>query len=209
MLLLLLAGGAIVNIAVAWGVWLVPQVAGNPSLVPGLGTAELQWWQAHAPDGFATEPTTGLHYNYHVGLRMTDMAFEERGGPRVGGLKRQSASRVRSGWPMSAVEGATWLDTQQPQPRVTLQTLFIPPHGWPGPKGAIPYAPMPLGFTINTLFYAFILWLLFVAPFALRRWRRIKRGLCVKCGYDLRGGRASDSSVCPECGAAVPLLNAA
>jgi hypothetical protein len=30
--------------------------------------------------------------------------------------------------------------------------------------------------------------------------RRIRRGLCPKCGYDLRS-RPSDSVVCPECGA--------
>ena len=32
---------------------------------------------------------------------------------------------------------------------------------------------------------------------AVRRWRRPKHGLCVKCGYDLRG---SNSEACPECG---------
>ena len=75
----------------------------------------------------------------------------------------------------------------------------------------VPVRPLWPGFAINTLFYAAILWLLFAGPFALRRWRRINRGLCPKCAYDLRN-RASDSSVCPECGTAVAaphLLNAA
>ena len=68
------------------------------------------------------------------------------------------------------------------------------------------------GFAINTVFYAVILWLLFAAPFALRRRRRIKRGLCPKCAYDLRGSRrgphpnplpeGEGETVCPECGAA-------
>ena len=31
----------------------------------------------------------------------------------------------------------------------------------------------------------------------LRRWRRKKKGLCLKCGYDLTG---NESGVCPECG---------
>jgi len=52
---------------------------------------------------------------------------------------------------------------------------------------------------VNTVFYAAVLWLLlFAAPFALRRWRGIRRGLCPKCAYDLRG---SIAQVCPECGA--------
>ncbi len=65
----------------------------------------------------------------------------------------------------------------------------------------LPCGPMWPGFAINTLFYAAILWMLFAAPFALRRLRggrRIKRGLCVKCAYPVGA-----SEVCTECGAAV------
>jgi predicted amidophosphoribosyltransferase len=43
--------------------------------------------------------------------------------------------------------------------------------------------------------YAAILWMLFAAPFALRRWRRIKRGLCPACAYPVGA-----SDVCTECG---------
>ena len=32
----------------------------------------------------------------------------------------------------------------------------------------------------------------------LRRWRRRRKGLCVKCGYDLTG---NVTGTCPECGA--------
>ena len=31
----------------------------------------------------------------------------------------------------------------------------------------------------------------------VRRWRRHRKGLCLKCGYDLTG---NESGVCPECG---------
>ena len=34
----------------------------------------------------------------------------------------------------------------------------------------------------------------------LRRWRRRRKGLCVKCRYDLTG---NESGVCPECGDAI------
>ncbi len=54
------------------------------------------------------------------------------------------------------------------------------------------------------------LWLLMIAfavypAFAffrgpLRRWRRRRKGLCLKCGYDLTGNA---SGVCPECGEAI------
>ena len=65
---------------------------------------------------------------------------------------------------------------------------------------ALPLRPIWLGFTINTLFYAAVLWLLIPGPFALRRLIRRKRGFCPDCGYDLRH---ADHDTCPECGAAL------
>ena len=64
----------------------------------------------------------------------------------------------------------------------------------------VPVRPLWPGFAINTLFYAAILWLLFAAPFALRRRRRIKRGLCPKCAYPV-----GTNARCTECGK--PLAN--
>ena len=60
----------------------------------------------------------------------------------------------------------------------------------------LPLRPMWPGFAINTVFYAAILWLLFAAPGRVRRWRRIRRGLCAKCAYPV-----GTSDVCTECGA--------
>lgn len=62
---------------------------------------------------------------------------------------------------------------------------------------ALPLTPIWSGFIVNTLFYAVILWLLIPGPFTLRRLIRRKRGLCVKCAYDLRG---TEHEACPECG---------
>ena len=64
-----------------------------------------------------------------------------------------------------------------------------------GGKLRLPFLPLPLGFAINTIFYAAALWLLFAFPFVLRRRRRIKRGLCPACAYPV-----GDSAVCTECG---------
>jgi hypothetical protein len=72
---------------------------------------------------------------------------------------------------------------------------------------ALPLEPLWRGFVTNTLLYVATfcgVWLLFTAPFALRRRRRIKRGLCPACGYDLRGrasNGAANGGLCPECGA--------
>ena len=67
----------------------------------------------------------------------------------------------------------------------------------------LPLRPIWPGFAVNTVFYAAVLWFLWMTPFAVRRWwggRRIRRGLCPKCGYDLRGS-PPHADACPECGA--------
>ena len=51
--------------------------------------------------------------------------------------------------------------------------------------------PIWLGFAVNTFFYATLLWL----PFVLRRFLRVRRGLCPKCAYPM-----GESAVCTECG---------
>ena len=65
----------------------------------------------------------------------------------------------------------------------------------------LPARPLWPGFAINTLFYATILWLLMYGLSALRRFLRLRRGLCPKCAYPM-----GESSVCSECGKPLPSL---
>ena len=75
-------------------------------------------------------------------------------------------------------------------------------RGYIGPEALIPNAPVyyvgrrakvPLWFVILAC-SAYPAIAFIRGP--LRRWRRRKRGLCVKCGYDLTG---NVSGACPEC----------
>ncbi len=63
----------------------------------------------------------------------------------------------------------------------------------------MPYHAMLIPFSINTLFFAVILWLLCGGLFVVRRWIRVRRGLCPKCAYAM-----GESAVCTECGKALP-----
>lgn len=63
--------------------------------------------------------------------------------------------------------------------------------------GQIPTRPLWPGFAINTVFYAAALWMLTLGPFTARRVIRRRRGVCIKCGYDLRG---TAQMICSECG---------
>ena len=67
-------------------------------------------------------------------------------------------------------------------------------------KLTLPYEVLWPGFTINTLLYAAIVWVVWLSPFTARRMIRRKRGHCLKCGYDLRG---AEHEACPECGVEV------
>ena len=64
---------------------------------------------------------------------------------------------------------------------------------------SLPLRPIWPGFALNTVFYATLLWLLIPGPFVLRRFLRLRRGLCPKCAYPM-----GESSVCTECGGALP-----
>jgi hypothetical protein len=104
---------------------------------------------------------------------------------------------VSAGWPLHSFTGVTFDQSAF----AGGPTIGQPRRFWMLEVGGgywrFPFRPIWPGFAINTAFHAAVLWMLFAAPFALRRWRRIRRGLCPKCGDDLRG---TESAICPECG---------
>jgi hypothetical protein len=73
---------------------------------------------------------------------------------------------------------------------------FVPPSRPP-----LPLMPLWLGFAANTGLNAALLLLFAFGPKWVRSFVRQRRGRCIACGYDLRGG----SHVrCPECGLVLP-----
>lgn len=69
------------------------------------------------------------------------------------------------------------------------------------PVVMVPLRPMYVRLLVNSLFYATALHFVLCGIRALRRQRRIRRGNCPFCNYDMR---AIGSSPCPECGRATP-----
>ena len=63
----------------------------------------------------------------------------------------------------------------------------------------LPFRPLWPGFAINTILYAIALWVSIWGVIALRRFVRVKRGLCPACAYP-----RAQSNVCSECGEALP-----
>ena len=206
MLLLLLVGGAIVNVAVAWGsAWLLPPYAGSGTpLRERISSSQLRW-------GISRRDAVSVSRMTAMVITSSQLNFPS--GPPIGGYPnwsdwpedleaagnpaRTHIVEVR-GWPLKAMR-SRWVSP------AWVSGIPLPPRK-PNPPSvtlideqrALPTEILWPGFAINTVFYAAILWLLFAATFALRRWRRIKRGLCVKCAYPV-----GTSEVCTECGAAV------
>jgi hypothetical protein len=113
----------------------------------------------------------------------------------------RSTSWVAAGFPLRCCRGGFVNDLDP----VMSRGLILLSEG-PNP-GRICFEPYFPGLLINTAFYGAILWLLWLTPGMLRRGSRRRRGLCVRCGYDLRGSQGSAVSsggggACPECGAA-------
>lgn len=88
---------------------------------------------------------------------------------------------------------------------IPLDGIHVSNHKYTFPNGpetspppiVLPLIPIWRGFFINTIFYTAIVLILWSSSFASRRMIRRKRGLCIKCVYDLRG---DISTGCPECG---------
>ncbi len=103
------------------------------------------------------------------------------------------------GWPFPTLYSVTNLEDKPisaggfpPLPPLRSGTLR-------GTSDALPFRPIWTAFASNTLFYAAILWLLIPGPFVLRRFLRVRRGLCPKCAYPI-----GESAICSECGITLP-----
>ena len=190
--LLLLAGGAVVNVAVAWGI--VLRVDAHRMLVSTQFGDEIdaysnlypQW--ASRPDFREVLWCRGARYEHLSGDEHDEQTESWRSSYML---------IARVGWPRPALLSYDyWFETNF---GVLAESSWFEKGikldreiegGWgpiPGhwPPRHLPLYPLRQGFTINTLFYALLLWLLLFAPFAARRMLRRRRGLCEKCAYPI------------------------
>ena len=226
-LVVLLLLGAIVNVAVAWGMRLWSELHRYGSIlvtrdeVPGELLPPIVW--RFGPElRFAriTLVGPGLEENWFFITAGDQEAFSRLGSPysradltshrfvsvtmierlRQGLWVQGHLVDVRAGWPARAFSGRYYSNSRS---KNSERVIHLPDWIIQTTRGEsrfdLPIKPIWTGFAINTLFYAAILWLLTFGPFAVRRFVRNKRGHCIKCGYDL--GHA-DHRACPECGAA-------
>jgi len=210
-ILLFLLLGAVANVFVAWG---AAQCVDGDSGDGDLNQVEFKTLPDEVSDVlyFQERPTAFPTYCLSVErswclvrLRYSRMVMS------IPDYDSVEYSYVRWGWPFASM-----------QQELAGQWYFAEPipgwrGGWPlapdrwpllrtsinvnRPEHIYPLVPLPLGFTINTLFYAALLFLPFAAFTTLRRRRRISLNLCLSCGYSLAGAVPTNNTIiCPECG---------
>jgi hypothetical protein len=193
--LILVVGGAIVNVAVAWGA--AGFLSSNSREIPSA-----QWIDAVEA---RTQVRAALG---HMGTSFGAQFYTSNGLPAAPTGLLVKVEAIRAGWPRLALQGDAVFSV--PHWGVPTTGTRIASHGaiaiggtvadlFPNRPNLLPIDPVWPGFAINTVFYAGLLWVLFAAPFALRRWRRVRRGLCPACAYPVGA-----SDVCTECGASIP-----
>ncbi len=219
--------GAITTLAVAWmlACFARPQLHKTAGLDGWIVSSRQVWCEAdstvwlvtlHTAPGALQLDSRPLKTNADrsVWLAVIDPeVLADEGVPRWSNLLRrryesidpqtQITDQVR-GWPMLALYSTTFADNGgygllnwNPKPVTTrgainLQTL------WPGgPDRLLPLRPLLVGFVVDCLFYGSAWFVLASLPIGLRRLNRRWRGVCPRCGYDLRH---VDHLVCPECG---------
>jgi len=199
MVVIFLLAGAIVNVAVAWwcgGLLLVnypvaihDEKRADPDLVQPL-------WDRHRESGWPVAPD-GM-FIFELGGGFT-LLTAESGSTRVGGPPTVIVSEGRCGWPMRSMKYDFWGTSVagghygSTLPAVGVMRPLLRDPGFFVPVGVI-----PVGFVIDSIVYAVVLWLLICGAFVLRRVIRVRRGLCPACAYP-RG----EAAVCSECGKAL------
>jgi hypothetical protein len=217
-LCLFLVLGAIVNVAAAWGcaLWVdlstVQSTGGK--MYDSANHVEWTAWVLRSPGAAFVQSVRSR--TDHEGATFVDPTIKLV--PAIGGIRAAGQSFETRGYEDRYIEAEGW-------PLLCLWSEYRPSSensllvGEPDlePDGAYRIAGPPRerrwhlvpvsiptwvfwpGFAIDAIFYATILWLLFISPSKVRRFIRIRRGRCGACGYPIgASGRPVKGHIVPR-----------
>jgi len=211
--------GAIINVAVAWGLIFRPHVTNQSFLLDdhatlrssiNAGSGQLDIGQIFMPrlvqfDSYSSHyvgeqefAAMVPHWSEFCGKQpAAEWARVLEPGDMAMSFREQS-----SGWPMLGCRSSQvsrFTETGGFH-EIVVQTKGIPlsEHWRTKARRALPILPIWPGFAINTIFYAAMLWLLFTAPGFVRRRIRAMRHQCPTCAYPIGANLR-----CTECGGPV------
>ena len=217
---------SLLNLAIALGFWWFGKRPPTPTVdITDYGIVDprprdLAVWRNRRGLAWPPEPDVATRHNY-LGITFRSLLWNkiDWSGPiedadsNITKVDNYSIDMVELGWPLRCIAGERWNEWHgPPAPIQSTSGMFVAFSAqWPNRV-------LWLGMVMNEVFYGAVIALSFVAwihrrrvirfyfailrpllrgPFALRRHLRRKRGLCVACGYDLRGDLEHG---CPECG---------
>ncbi len=196
---LFLTLGAVVNVGVAWwGAAMMPFWDNSHHRPTEIGP-----WPIDVPEDWP--PSVDGIANEWALVTWIMVAGEERhstGHNRF--APNHNVTVFEAGWPMRSMR--TWIMSAPPyeitderdyEMTMGVDAAKVVPFFKNRRRLPIPLLPIPLGFTLNTLFYAALLYVPVLGFGALKCRQRARRGLCPACAYDLAG-----MTTCPECGSA-------
>jgi hypothetical protein len=200
--------GAILNVAVAWGCGWRSNLQADAVCygtatrnrsradiqpihawhVPGKGVEKLHVFTSEWSD-------FGSHYQplediWPAWVSYADLPFSRPADGEV------DVDVFAQGWPLLAL----WCASRDYN--IVTGGIFLGRDMIPGTflsvEHVLAFRPIWPGFSVNTIIYAVILWLVIAAPFTARRHLRVRRNLCPHCAYP-----TGTSDVCTECGGSV------
>jgi hypothetical protein len=217
--------GAIVNVAVAWGLAAWQPIGGSASITRTFASLGFsRYWSLQRFDHTGT-----IRFRSFYCYGTTKTADTDQNPVSVmfpGGqlwdvtairpmVHSQIECEVIAGWPMLSLSGLTREEqhgTMSGQDDRDVSKYAIRLHSIPAASSMeaslrlLPLLPIWPGFAINTIFYAVLLWLLWITPGKIRRYRtrrrRMREHRCLACNYQIAEGVGPN---CSECGAKLPV----
>jgi len=167
----------------------------SPSQSRSLKPGAMQFWWTWEPGA----PPPDFFASWHE-LNTEFQAIDE-------GMSTSLYSEMKFGWPAlcarseGAVNLSTFADdgsyTRKITGSISVPIIVVGKSSPMVQSVMLPYRPMWIGIGINTLFYAAIFWMLLSIKRAYRHARRMHKGRCPMCSYELEYMFVDG---CPECG---------
>lgn len=190
--LVLVAFGALLSIAVAWRSAVLGTSGGFRSLD---ATDAASLWRRHAADPVLIGPARAESAS---GLGITHIMLSGRSSAATDSQRPYMCVVTRAGWPLRCLEGEQHAAANG-SPYHAQAIWTVPDRLWWGGSN-LPLRPLPLGFFLDTVVFSALVWAVLRLATQIRRRARLDRGQCPRCRYVQMPPYSDGAAPCSECG---------